>query len=396
MARLEFRLPDIGEGLAEVEIVQWLVGLGDRVQENQPVAEVETDKAVVTMPAPATGTVVQFLAQAGERIQVGSILLVLDVADHGPAAPGPLPVGASASATREISAQPQPSANIQAAPAARKLAAELGVNIADVRGTGPQGRVTVEDIRAHSAAADIPPPSSTDAAVERVPVRGLRRRVAEAMTQSVRAIPHVCGFHELDAAALTATYERLKPLAAADGLRLTYLPFIVKAVASALEECPHLNASFDAAEPAILLHKARNIGIATATPEGLVVPVIHNADRLTLLEIARQAERLSSAARARTLRPADLQHGTFTVTNVGAAGGWFGTSIIRYPEAAILGVGRIEPRAVVRNGEIVVRPILPLSLTFDHRVIDGDAALAFVQALRARLEAPDSPLFAAL
>jgi pyruvate dehydrogenase E2 component (dihydrolipoamide acetyltransferase) len=216
------------------------------------------------------------------------------------------------------------------------------------------------------------------------------------MAESVRAIPHVCGFHELDAAALSAAYERLKPRAAADGIRLTYLPFIVKAVASALEECPHLNASFDEAAPAILLHKARNIGIATATPDGLLVPVIHNADRLALLDIARVAERLSTEARARTLQPGDLQHGTFTITNVGAAGGWFGTSIIRYPEAAILGVGRIEPRAVVRDGGIVSRPILPLSLTFDHRVADGDAALAFVRALRGRLESPDSPLFAPL
>jgi pyruvate dehydrogenase E2 component (dihydrolipoamide acetyltransferase) len=378
MPRLEFRLPDIGEGLAEVEIVEWLVGVGDRVQENQPVVEVQTDKAIVTMPAPATGTVTQFLAQPGERVQVGSVLIVLEVADGASA----LPVAG----------------NVQAAPAARKLASELGVDIGRLQGTGPLGRVTIDDVRAHASHGRRTVPADAVASmgevVERVPVRGLRRRIAEAMTQSVRAIPHVCGFHELDATALSAAYERLRPAAASQGVRLTYLAFIVKAVAAALCECPHLNASFDETEPAILLKQERNIGVAVATEEGLVVPVIRHADRLDLLGIAREVERLATAGRARTLQPADLQHGTFTVTNVGAAGGWFGTSIIRYPEAAILGTGRIEPRAVVREGHVTIRPILPLSLTFDHRVIDGDAALSFIQTLRRHLEAPESLLFA--
>jgi pyruvate dehydrogenase E2 component (dihydrolipoamide acetyltransferase) len=396
MARLEFRLPDIGEGLAEVEIVKWLVGVGDHIQENEPVAEVETDKAVVTMPAPATGTITQFLAQPGERVQVGSVLLVLDVPDAAASPHAAASAAAPAAVNRESSASPRASTSVQAAPAARKMASDLGVDLGRVRGTGPQGRITLDDVKARAAADAAAGGRVSNAPVERVAVRGVRRRIAEAMTESVRAIPHVCGFHELDAAALGAAYDRLKPAAAAQGVRLTYLPFIVKAVATALAQCPYLNASFDDAEPAILLNTARNIGIATATPDGLLVPVIHDADRLGLLATAREIERLSTAARARTLQPAELQHGTFTVTNVGAAGGWFGTSIIRYPEAAILGVGRIEPRAVVRDGQIVVRPILPLSLTFDHRVIDGDAALAFVQALRSDLESSTSPLFAAL
>ena len=402
MARLEFRLPDIGEGLAEVEIVQWLVALGDHIRENDPVAEVETDKAVVTMPAPATGTIAQFLAQPGERVQVGSVFLVLDVADTAGSAhaePQAAAPASAAAAERGPTTAPSSSATVQAAPAARKLASELGLDLGRIRGTGPQRRVTLDDVKAHAAARTMSaadPIASDEVRIERVPVRGVRRRIAEAMTESVRAIPHVCGFHELDAAALSGAYVRLKPAAAAEGVRLTYLPFIVSAVADALAQCPYLNASFDEDEPAILLNTARHIGIATATPDGLLVPVIHNADRLGLLALAREIERLSTAARARTLQPAELQHGTFTVTNVGAAGGWFGTSIIRYPEAAILGVGRIEPRAVVRDGQIVIRPILPLSLTFDHRVIDGDAALAFVQALRADLESPDSVLFSAL
>ena len=200
--------------------------------------------------------------------------------------------------------------------------------------------------------------------------------------------------HEFDAAALAAAYDRLRPQAAAQGVRLTYLSFVVQATAAALVEHPLLNASDDEDEPAILVKKARNIGIATATPDGLLVPVIRNAGELDLFAIARETERLTAAGRARTLEPGDLQQGTFTISNVGAAGGWFGTSIIRYPEAAILGLGRIAPRAVIRDGEIVARPVLPLSLTFDHRVIDGDAALAFIQSLRQLLEEPDSALYA--
>jgi pyruvate dehydrogenase E2 component (dihydrolipoamide acetyltransferase) len=409
MSRLEFRLPDIGEGLADAEIVRWLVSPGDSVQENQAMVEVETDKAVVTMPAPATGTVTEFLAQPGQRVKVGAVLVALEVR-NGPsatAAPAAMPHGATENRPAAVSA-PRPLA-VQAAPAVRKLAADAGVALSDVKGTGPGGRITVEDVQAYARTqvsdtgltpfgalgsdTGLTPPPSLSATGERVPVRGLRRRIAEAMTQSVRAIPHVCGFHEIDAAALVKAYERLRAESASRGVRVTYLAFIVKAAAAALGEHPFLNASYDEEGPSILLKKDRNIGIATATPDGLVVPVILHADQLSVVEIAREAERLAAAARARTLQPADLRDGTFTVTNVGAAGGWFGTSIIRYPEAAILGAGRIEPRAVVRDGAIVVRPILPLSLTFDHRVIDGDAALAFMQTLRVLLEPADSSVF---
>lgn len=397
MARLEFRLPDIGEGLAEVEIVRWLVGPGDPIQENQPIAEVETDKAIVTMPAPATGTVAEFLAAPGERVKVGSVLLVLEVAaPEGATVAGA--AGAPATARdAAVTGPPQPIASspgtqVQASPAARKLATEAGVDLAHVRGTGPNGRITPEDVQAHAARG--PAAVSADSAdVERVPVRGLRRRIAEAMAQSVRAIPHVCGFHEFDAAALTAAHKRLRPEAAAQGVHLTYLAFVVQATAAALVEHPLLNASYDEDEPAILVKKARNIGIATATPDGLLVPVIRNAGDLDLFAIARETERLTAAARARTLEPADLQHGTFTISNVGAAGGWFGTSIIRYPEAAILGLGRITPRAVVRDHQVAVRPVLPLSLTFDHRVIDGDGALSFIHSLRQLIELPESALY---
>jgi pyruvate dehydrogenase E2 component (dihydrolipoamide acetyltransferase) len=225
-----------------------------------------------------------------------------------------------------------------------------------------------------------------DLKVERVPVRGLRRRIAEALTRSYREIPHVVGFHEFDALALVNEREYQNRHLVEDSVRLGFLPFVIKATVRALKEHPYLNASFDAEEEVILLKKSYNIGIAVATDEGLVVPVLHDADQYDLFELARKADKLVAAARERRLTPEDNQNGTFTITNVGPAGGWFGTSIIRYPEAAILGVGKIEERAVVRDGHIVARPIIPISLSFDHRVLDGDEALAFIHTLRHYLE----------
>jgi len=289
-----------------------------------------------------------------------------------------------------------PARRVQASPIARKLARDLGVALEEVVGTGPRGRVTVEDVeryaeekQAEEAPEEIALPGAlVDQVeeVERIPVRGLRRRIAEAMTLSVRTIPHVVGFHEFDADALVKERAYLKSHAEAEGVRLTYISFIIRATVEALKEHPYLNASFDEEERVILLKKACNIGIAIATEGGLVVPVIHGADQLDLFGIAREVERLITAALERRLTPEDMRNGTFTITNVGPSGGWFGTSIIRHPEAAILGVGKIEERAVVRNGQVVARPVLPISLTFDHRALDGAEALAFIQALRHYLE----------
>jgi pyruvate dehydrogenase E2 component (dihydrolipoamide acetyltransferase) len=222
----------------------------------------------------------------------------------------------------------------------------------------------------------------------------VRRRIAEAMEHSARTIPHVCGFHEFDAEGLVRLRAALKARAGESDLRLTYLPFIVRAVALALKGHPYLNASLDDEAQVIRLKKVYNIGIATAAADGLTVPVIRHADRLGLLQIAREADRLVSAARDRTLTPAEVQEGTFTITNVGASRGWLNTSLIRHPEVAILGAGRIEDRAVDRDGQLAVRPILPLALTFDHRVIDGEQALAFMLALRSLLESPEGLLLA--
>jgi pyruvate dehydrogenase E2 component (dihydrolipoamide acetyltransferase) len=222
-----------------------------------------------------------------------------------------------------------------------------------------------------------------------VPYRGLRRRIAEAMEHAARTIPHVTGFHEFDASALVRVRTTLKPEAEREGVRLTYLPFIIKAAVLGLRRHPILNASLDEQAGVIQLKRFYNIGIATATPDGLLVPVVRNADQLDLLSLAREVERLATAGREGRLTPGDQQHGTFTVTNVGAARGWLNTSLIRHPEVAILGVGRVEERPVVRRGQIVVGLVMPLALTFDHRVVDGDTGLRFMLTLRRYLEQPE-------
>lgn len=396
MVEAEFPMPDIGEGLAEVELIRWLVTVGDGVRENDPIAEVETDKAIVEMPAPATGRIIWLGVQEGQRIRVGTVWLKMEVEQAAPTAVASRPSAETkVSPERHETAAPSSgrTERVLASPAARKLASELGVPLEQVTGTGPAGRIMVEDVQRHAAQRDAtavqPAPAVGESGEERVPLRGVRRRIAEAMVLSSHTIPHVAGFHEFDAAVLVETRERLRSHAEAAGVHLTYLPFIVKATVLALREHPYLNALFDEEGQSILLKKVYNIGIAVATPEGLLVPVIHHADRLSVLELAQQIEQLTSAARQGKLTPADMRGGTFTITNVGPAGGWFGTSIIRHPEVAILGVGRIEERAVVRNGQIVARPILPISLTFDHRVLDGEGALAFVQTLRRHLENPE-------
>jgi pyruvate dehydrogenase E2 component (dihydrolipoamide acetyltransferase) len=382
MARFEFIMPDVGEGLAAVEVVKWFVQAGDWVEENQPIVDVETDKAVVTMPAPATGRLIQLAAKEGERVNVGALLLAIETGSNSESHPPP-------------STFPTPS--VLASPLARKIARDLGINLSEVVGSGPRGRINEDDVRRYAEkktvmpvtpAPVVSPPLPTPAqGDETIPVRGVRRRIAETMAESVRTIPQVVGFHEFDAAELVKERAYLQRYTEAAGLRLTYLPFIIKAVVQALQKHPYLNASYvDGPEPAILLKKSYNIGIATATEDGLIVPVLHQADQFDLFELARRSEQLITAGRERRTTPKDMQGGTFTITNVGPAGGWFGTSIIRPPEAAIIGLGKIEEKAVVRQGQIVARPILPLSLTFDHRIIDGAEALAFIQTLRQLLE----------
>ncbi|WP_370182024.1 dihydrolipoamide acetyltransferase family protein [Rhodococcus wratislaviensis] len=413
-----FHLPDIGEGIAEAEIIRWLVGPGDQVVEDQPVAEIETDKALVEMPSPTTGQVAELCAPEGAMVQVGERLIVIaDGAAPTPAEPAQASDGGAA-ATPAGSAHHTPlNANGSGAqkrplatPATRRLARELGVSLDGLVGTGPGGRITDDDVRAavHGAsqAKSSPAGAATAAATERslpesgshqpvgltedqrIPVRGLRRRTAEAMVRALRDIPHTVAMHHADVGDLLALRKSLLPRAEAKGIGLTLTPFLVKATALALVQFPMANASFDDAAQEIIVRARRNVGFAVNTPDGLVIPVVKDADRKPLLAIAREVEALTAAARTRTVAIEQMQEGTFTISNHGPLGGNFGTPIIRAPEGGILGFGRATPQAVVRDGEIVARTLLPISYSADHRLVDGDVVIGFCQALITLLEAP--------
>ena len=423
----EFKLPDIGEGIHEGEIVKWLVKEGDFVREDQPMVEVMTDKATVEIPAPRAGKILKLHAQEGEVVKVGSVLVTIEeVSEAKPepkreaitvAAPQPKPepepvaAGATATATAVTAPPPPPPSTVAptqrvlATPATRKLARELGVDISQIQGTGPGGRVTDEDVRRFAAARTAPPsptpapakptapafaPSAvvTDQREERIPLRGIRKRIVEHMHKSKTTAAHFTYVDEVDMTELIQLREQMKPLAEQKGVKLTYLPFIVKASVAALKEMPLLNASLDEAKGEIVIKKYYNIGIATATEDGLIVPVIKDADRKSLLEIALEIERLAKAAREGKIALHDIQGGTFTITSLGASGGLFATPIINYPEVAILGIHEIKKRPVVRDDQIVIRDIMYVSLSFDHRLIDGDVGARFCKKIISYLENP--------
>lgn len=422
----EFRLADVGEGLHEAEVKHWLVQTGDHVTLDQPLVEIETDKAVVELPSPVAGTIAQLGADEGTILHVGDLVALLETDVTGRAArPETVALDrptANAVADRdggskqETTADAVPSRRALATPAVRKLARDRGVDIAAVSGSGPGGRVVAEDIerlaRSNAersgeedggATTTSLPPAGTNLATPwlspqpsegdtRRPLRGLRRRIAQTMTQAWSTIPHITGFDEIEVSALVSARERLKPPAEARGARLTYLVFIVKAVALALREYPIVNSSLDGAADEIVYHAAINIGIATATTDGLIVPVLHDADRRTLIEAQQQIDALTERARARTSTPDELRGGTFTITNFGALGGWQASPIIRPGEAAILGAGRIQDRPWAVDGRVEVRPVLPLSLAADHRLIDGDISTAFLTRVGSLLSAPETML----
>jgi pyruvate/2-oxoglutarate dehydrogenase complex dihydrolipoamide acyltransferase (E2) component len=397
---LEFRLPDIGEGLAEAEVVEWLVSPGERVTEDQPVLVVETDKASVEVPAPAAGRILERRAEAGDRVKVGAVLYLLEIDQPQVAPPtGPGPVAPPPQPASQVPV-PAAAAGVAplATPAVRKLVRELGVDLAAVSGSGPGGRVTAEDLERHHAGPPaerdietVAPPMALQPAAgdRRVPLRGVQRRMAEAMALSARTIPHVTGFHEIDSGALLAAHRRLAAAAAEKGGRMPFDALLVRACAIALRSFPIFNTSLDEVAGEVVFHQRINIGVAAATPQGLLVPVVHDADRLDLEQLAAEVDRLATEARAGTLAVADLQGGTFTISNTGAWQSGFNTSLIRHPEAAIVGFGRAQDRAVVRDGRVVIRPILPLAITFDHRLIDGQQGLGFAAALRELLEGPE-------
>ncbi len=346
----EFKLPDLGEGLTEGEIARWLVEEGQDIAEDAPLVEIATDKTTVEIPSPAGGTVSRILVPEGEVVPVGTVLVV---------------IGGDGSTPQPEKSSTKPAARaeekVRATPLVRKVAAELGVDLAGVSGTGAQGRITEEDVRAASGA------ETTEG--ERIQLHGIRRQMFEHLTRAHREIPAVtwveeCDFSEVD----------LKRL----------VPLVLRAVAESLVEYPELNARVEGGE--LVLLDRYDIGVAVQTEQGLVVPVVHGADGLSLDELDAEVRRLAEGAQAGTLKPEELRGGTFTVTSAGKAAGLFVTPLINHPEVAILGIHRIEERPVVRDGEVVVRRMGNVSVTFDHRVIDGKRAAEFGLAVIATLE----------
>ncbi len=409
----EFKFPDIGEGLTEGEIVRWLVKEGDEIKEGQPLVEVETDKALAEIPSPRTGVILKILAKEKEVVKVGQVIVVFGEKGETLAAPPPRPksvgvVGELEEAPEEVpapAAKAEPvrpvlvSDHAMATPAVRALAKELGVDINKVKGTGAEGRVLERDVRQVAEGKEKPVEEVKKPVkvkkydlygyVERIPLRGVRRSIAKAMVKSKFTAPHVTTMDEADVTELWKIREKEKKAAEKKGIKLTILPFIIKAVIAGLMEHPYLNATLDDDNEEIILKKYFNIGFATDTPEGLMVPVVKNAKEKSILQLAEELTQLAEKARTRTIDLADLKGGTFTITNYGALGGIYGTPIINHPEVAILGVGKTKDMPVVRDGKIEIRKILHLALSFDHRVVDGGEAARFLNTIIARLEDPD-------
>jgi pyruvate dehydrogenase E2 component (dihydrolipoamide acetyltransferase) len=471
MAHFEFRLPDIGEGVAEGEVVAWHVEPGQVVTEDQEMVEVMTDKATVTIGAPKAGRITSLNAQVGEKVAVGSVLVVIDMAsgaaaangapahaarspdhdtvisrfqapahdreaaemharraieetspdrkDEGPAAtavgdireslPGsaffakkpaqnghaPSVAAQSVQDTSFFSAKPL------ATPATRKLARDLGVDLRQVRPTGDGGRVTKDDVQAfgsgglqqagHKQVAKSSSPVGAPAAGSetRKPFVGLRRKIAERMRLAKDKAAHFTFVEECEVDHLKAVIERLRPAAEKQGIKLNYLPFITKAVTLALKKHSILNSTLDEAKNELVYRGYYNIGIAAATEQGLVVPVVHDADRMNILQLAREIQRLGDGARTGQLKNNDMVGSTFTITSLGKQGGLLATPVLNHPEVGILGVHRVKERAIVKNGQIVIGNVMLLSLSFDHRIIDGHIGAAFAYEVISYLENPD-------
>ncbi|MEM0128654.1 MAG: dihydrolipoamide acetyltransferase family protein [Thermoplasmata archaeon] len=437
----EFRLPDIGEGVAEGEIVQWFVQEGGTVREDAPLVSVLTDKANVEIPSPKSGTVLRLHAQVGDKVKVGAPLVTIDVGS-GAGAPSAVPPGTKSpapAAPASLSAPPSPSTptatpssparpagaaagtltgRILASPYVRRLAAERGIDLAHVTGTGDGGRITEADLAkaaagGPSAVAAAPPapagrpvpatpsapaaagPSSAPAlpsgpdGITRIPIRGIRRVIAEHMTESKHKAAHFTYVEEVDMTEMVRLRERMAPHIERQGARLSYLPFILKAVVAGLRAQPNLNATIDDARGELLVHSAHHIGIATAAPEGLLVPVVKDVDAKSILDLAREIQSLAERGREGKLTRAELTGSTFTITSLGALGGVLATPILNYPEVGILGVHKIQRRPVYRpDGAIGPADLMNLSVSVDHRVLDGIVAAQFLAVVKANLEDP--------
>jgi pyruvate dehydrogenase E2 component (dihydrolipoamide acetyltransferase) len=350
----EFKLPDLGEGLTEGEIARWLVQEGQEIAEDEPLVEIQTDKTTVEIPSPAAGKVARIMVAEGEVVPVGTVLVVIGEDGAAPAVADDRGERPKAAAAPKETAQ-----RVRATPLIRKVAQELGVDLAQVEGTGPQGRITEEDVRAAAGPSE----------GKREPLRGVRRLVAEHMARAHREVPPVTWVEECDFGAVD-----LKQL----------VPVVLRAVAETLKEFPELNARLEGDE--IVYLDRYDLGVAVQTDQGLVVPVVRSCDEASLDDLKAEVDRLAEAAREGSLKPEELHGSTFTVTSAGKLGGLLTTPIVNHPEVAILSIGRIAERPVVKDGEVVVRPTGFVSVTFDHRVVDGARAAEFGLAVIRRLE----------
>lgn len=434
MAKFEYRFPELGEGLHEGEIIKMHIKPGDKVTDDDIIMEVQNDKAVVEVPCPVNGTVQEVFAKDGQVCRVGEVVAIIDAegdipeqevpaeeqsAQEADAAKGSAdttsspaqdaPADAKQGGNGDAATPAAPNREVLATPSVRKFAREQGVDIAQVQGSGNNGKVTREDVEAfkngggQAAAAPAQEaasetkgaPAAASAAVdtraeeERVPFKGIRKAISNAMVKSAYTAPHVTIMDEVDVTELVAFRTRMKPIAEKKGTKVTYLPFIVKALVAASRQFPALNAMIDEEANEIVYKKYYNIGIATDTDNGLIVPVIKDADRKSIWMIADSIRDLAARGREGKLAPNEMKGSTISITNIGSAGGMFFTPIINFPEVAILGTGRISEKAVVKNGEIVAAPVMALSLSFDHRIIDGATAQNFMNYIKQLLANPE-------
>jgi pyruvate dehydrogenase E2 component (dihydrolipoamide acetyltransferase)/2-oxoisovalerate dehydrogenase E2 component (dihydrolipoyl transacylase) len=399
---MDFALPEIGEGVYEAELMRWLVEPGATVKRGQALAEVMTDKATMEVPAPFAGTITALRAQPGQPVKVGQVLLTYENASKPASEPRPSGSGlpsrsltvAALIPNGPVRAEAPGRLPVKAAPSVRQLARKLGIDLTAVRGSGPEGRILLEDLTPRFQA---PAPADTRAPVAadygkpgtRMPLQGMRRAIAQRMVLSKHTIPHYSYVDECDVTDLVRLRDSLRDPFARSSVKLTYLPFFIKAVVAALKEVPIVNSSLDEEKGEIVLHDHYHIGIATATPAGLMVPVIHNADQMDIPTLAREIERLSQAARTGKSRREDLLGSTFSITSVGSHGGLIATPVINPPEVGILALGKIVKRPVYGDaGQIRPADMIYLSLSFDHRVIDGAVGAVFANAILRQLQNP--------
>ncbi len=394
MALYEFKFPDVGEGITEGEVVKWHVKPGDQIKENEVLAEVETDKAVVEIPSPKTGKIIKLHAKEGGIIKVGETLVTIEIKGELKEERKSVSVmgemheaGAVLPAPKEEVVQ-KVIGKVLATPAIRALAKQRNIDLSKVTGTGPNGRILKEDLERPITVVKVTKKYDLYGYVDRIPLKGIRKTIADKMVLSATKIPHVTHMDKADVTDLWNLREKEKIAAKKKGVHLTFMPYIIKAVIAALKEHPTLNAELDESTNDIIVKKYYNLGIAVDTENGLMVPVVKGADKKNMLEIAKETFNLAELARTRKIDLADLQGSTFTITNVGSLGGVYATPIINYPESAILALGKITDKPVVINGKIEIRKCLPLSLAFDHRILDGAEAARFVNKLIEILENP--------